>query len=186
MESFQLLSSQSTILFFDQSNTHTHTHTHAHTQTHTHTAFLTVGSEEFPWRRDGCTFPSLVFTNHKWSLMILLRFLRARSCVCTYARACTCVCVWVFVHGKDWIRCLGAAAGEPTRAEWKLKTLNINRTDVIAISGENQRRVERRRDRRRKRRWAEEKGRRRAMKHENKGWKGLEERRGEVREGMRL
>jgi len=39
---------------------------------------------------------------------------------------------------------------QPCSAERaKLKTLNINRTDVIPISGENQRRDERRKDGRR-------------------------------------
>ena len=68
------------------------------------------------------------------------------------ARVILCVHMCTSV---EYSRC-GGAARAPSSAERMLKTLNINRTDVITISGEKHRKDERRREERRKWRWVEE------------------------------
>lgn len=105
VESFQLLSSQSAIYFFDQSNTHTLLFRQS------------VRSEEFPWRRDGCTFPSLVFTNHKWSLIILPLSVGARSRVCVYTCACVHVCVCLCVEKIEYAALALQPESQPQHGE---------------------------------------------------------------------
>lgn len=115
--------------------------------THTLHSQQPVKCEEFPWRQDGCTCQSLIFTSHKCSLIISLR--HKSLCI---PSVCTPVCVgWcVFVWGRIKY---AVVIAQPEPQQRELETLNINRIHVIHIPRETEEGGEEQRRRRKQRRW---------------------------------
>lgn len=101
-----------------------------HTVKNTH---LHMQSGWFSWQRGGCNCLALIFQ----VLTVCCSTLCVHTCLYAFAWPCApCVLLGTWV----------SAATAPSVAGHRLCTWwNINRTDVIAISGENQGRDERRR-----------------------------------------